>query len=412
MTARATLATLFAVLLSLPIFAGGTRKNRIEASGAIVLCYHIVETPHDPRMEISREAFAQQMDYLELTGYTVIPLRDLYDFVMGAKQSLPKRSVVVTIDDGWRSTYTQVFPEMKKRHFPFTVFIYPKIVGQTAYAMTWKQIKEMADAGVDVQSHSYSHPFLTRRRHEMLDDRAYAEWLDRELVQSKKVLEKETGHTVSFLAYPYGDFDHHLKAAVSKAGYSAALTCEFGKVLQGSDPLRMRRMVIDKKMDFAAFRHYLGAGQMPIERIAPLPGQFLDPTQPVLQAKIPSYKSIDPKSVGMALMNVGNVPYTYDPKDGSITMMLRDVVSTLKGRYQRAMIWANDAKGNRVEASMTFRLPTPEDLKPVLNPIEPVAAPVPAKPLDDPAAVPLPSQVAAPAAGAAAAVTHVNVPKG
>ena len=151
----------------------------LDPSGATILCYHIVEYPADPRMEISREAFAQQMDYLELTGYTVIPLRDLYDFVMGAKQSLPKRSVVVTIDDGWRSTYTQVFPEMKKRHFPFTVFIYPKIVGQTAYAMTWKQIKEMADAGVDVQSHSYSHPFLTRRRHESLDDHAYAEWLDR-----------------------------------------------------------------------------------------------------------------------------------------------------------------------------------------------------------------------------------------
>jgi len=271
MTARATLATLFAFLVSLPILASGTHKNRAEPSGAIVLCYHIVESPHDPRMEISREAFAQQMDYLEMTGYTVIPLRDLYGFVMGTKQSLPKRSVVVTIDDGWRSTYTQIYPEMKKLYIPFTDFIYPKIVGQTAYAMNWKQIKEMADAGVDVQSHPYSHPFLTRRRHETLDDRAYAEWLERELVQSKKILEKETGKNVSFLAYPYGDFDRHLKVAVANAGYSAALTCEFGKRLQGSEPLRMRRMVIDKKMDFAAFRHYLGAGQMPIQRVAPLP---------------------------------------------------------------------------------------------------------------------------------------------
>ena len=396
MTARATLATLFAFLLSLPIYAGGTRKNRVEEAGAIVLCYHIVETPHDPRMEISREAFAQQMDYLEMTGYTVIPLRDLYDFVMGAKQSLPKRAVVVTIDDGWRSTYTQVFPEMKKRHFPFTVFIYPKIVGQTAYAMTWKQIREMADAGVDVQSHSYSHPFLTRRRHESLDDRAYAEWLDRELTQSKKILEKETGKTVSFLAYPYGDFDHHLKAAVASAGYSAALTCEFGKVVRGSDPLRMRRMIIDKKMDFAAFRHYLGAGQMPIQRVAPLPGQYLDPTQPVLQAKIPNFKSIDPKSLGIALMSVGTVPYTYDPKDGSLTMTLRDVVSSLKGKYQRAMIWANDAQGRRVEASMVFRLPGPDDVKPVANPLDPAACPTPPKAADDPKSAPA---VAVPAGG-------------
>src|SRR5438128_3493959 len=112
MTARATLATVFVVFFSLPILAG-TRQNRVDDSGATVLCYHIVESPHDPRMEISAETFVQQMDYLEMTGYTVIPLRDLYDYVAGKKESLPRRSVVVTIDDGWRSTYTQVFPEMK-----------------------------------------------------------------------------------------------------------------------------------------------------------------------------------------------------------------------------------------------------------------------------------------------------------
>ena len=412
MTARATLATLFAFLISLPLHAG-TRKHRDDAPGATVLCYHIVESPHDPRMEISRDTFAQQMDYLEMTGYTVIPLRDLYDFVMGKKDSLPRRAVVVTIDDGWRSTYTQVFPEMKKRRFPFTVFVYPKIIGQTAYAMTWKQVKEMADAGVDIQSHSYSHPFLTRRRHESLDDHAYSAWLDRELVQSKKLLEKETGHTISFLAYPYGDFDHHLTAAVANAGYSAALTCEFGRVRKGSDPLRMKRMVIDKQMDFASFRHFLGAGQMPIQRVAPLPGQFLDPAQPIVQAKIPNYKAIDPKSVGMALMSVGTVPYTYDPKDGSITMMLSNVMSTLKGKYQRAMIWANDVKGNRVEASWTFRLPTADDLKQLTAPLEPAATPASLpKPADDPANVPLPSQVAVPAGGASASVSHAGVPKG
>jgi peptidoglycan/xylan/chitin deacetylase (PgdA/CDA1 family) len=406
MISRAALAALFAVLISLPIQAGGTQQNRLAGSGATVLCYHIVESPQDPRMEISRETFAQQMDYLEMTGYTVIPLRDLYDFVAGKKQSLPKRAVVVTIDDGWRSTYTQVFPEMKKRRFPFTVFVYPKIIGQTAYAMTWKQVREMADAGVDIQSHSFSHPFLTRRRHESLDDRAYADWLDRELVQSKKVLEKETGRSVAFLAYPYGDFDRHLKLAVSKAGYSAALTCEFGRVLQGSDPLRMKRVVIDKRMDFASFRHYLGAGQMPIQRVAPLPGQFLDPAQPVVLAKIPNYKKIDPKSLGMALMSVGSVPYTYDPQNGSITMMLRDVMSTLKGKYQRAMVWANDEKGNRVEASWTFRLPTPEDL------IKPTPEPACIPAVDDPASVPLPSQVAVPSGGAiTAAQARTSVPK-
>jgi peptidoglycan/xylan/chitin deacetylase (PgdA/CDA1 family) len=405
MTARASLAAVSFLILAFPILAGSGQPA--EAAGATVLCYHIVESPQDPRMEISRETFAQQMRYLEMTGYTVIPLRDLYDFVSGKRQSLPKNAVVITIDDGWRSTYTQVFPEMKKKKFPFTVFIYPKIIGQTAYALTWKQVKEMADAGVDIQSHSYSHPFLTRRRHESLDDRAYAEWLQRELVDSKKVLERETGKNVTFLAYPYGDFDHRLAAAVARAGYDAALTCEFGRVRKGSDPLRMKRVVIDKKMDFASFRRYLGAGQMPLEAVTPMPGQMFDPAQPVIQARIPNYKTIDPKSIGMALMSVGTVPYTYDPKDGSITMALSNVLTSLKGKYQRALIWATDAKGKRVEASWTFRLPEVPELP---KPGDPTTAPPPTKALDDPNAVPLPSQIATPAgtAGVAGGDGHVG----
>src|SRR2546423_3292035 len=128
MIARASFAALLLLLI-------GTAPSIAAESadfGATILCYHIVESPQDPRMEISREAFHQQMRYLAVTGYNVIPLRDLYEYASGKRASLPKNAVVITIDDGWRSTYTEVFPEMKRRGFPFTVFIYPKIIGQTS----------------------------------------------------------------------------------------------------------------------------------------------------------------------------------------------------------------------------------------------------------------------------------------
>ncbi len=325
--------------------------------GATVLCYHIVESPQDPRMEISRETFLQQMRYLAMTGYTVVSLRDAYDYAVGKKDSLPKNAVVVTIDDGWRSTYTEVFPEMKKRHFPFTVFIYPNIIGQTPYALTWKQVREMSDAGVDIESHSFSHPFLTRRRNASLDDKRYAAWLDHELAESKRTLERATGRAVNFLAYPYGDYDHYLVPSVAHAGYSAALTCDFGRVRRNSDPLRMKRVVIDKQMDFSTFRRFLGAGSMKLEEMTPQPGQILD-VEPSLTiaAKIPNFRSVDPRSVGMALLSMaGTLPYTYDPRDGSVSITVRNA---LKGTFQRALVWATDSKtGRRVEAMWTFRLP-------------------------------------------------------
>lgn len=379
MTARAWLVAVLLILLTIPVSAAKARQD--ETPAAIVLCYHIVESPQDPRMEVSRDNFRQQMRYLAVTGYNIIPLRHVYEYVSGKRSSLPKNAIVVTIDDGWRSTYTEVFPEMQKRKFPFTVFVYPKIIGQTAHALTWKQVREMSEAGVDIQSHSFSHPFLTHRRHGSLDDKQYEAWLQHELADSKKILERETGREVSFLAYPYGDYDHYLTAAVAKAGYEAALTCDYGRVVRGSDPLRMRRFVIDKRMDFASFRHYLGAGEMTIEGVTPIPGQVVEPVQqPLLvSAKLPSYKHLDPTSVGMTVLSASvATPFFYDARDGSIRMVLRDALNALKGQYLRALVWATDARtGKRVEATWTFRLPKPAANLPQVPPNLPAASVTP-----------------------------------
>jgi len=357
MAARALMAALICILFSgIAAFAAPADPDY----GATVLCYHIVESPQDPRMEISREAFREQMRYLAMTGYNVIPLRDLYDFVSEKRTSLPKNAVVVTIDDGWRSTYTEVYPEMKRYGFPFTVFIYPQIIGQTARALSWKQIKEMSDNGVDFQSHSMSHPYLTHRRHMELDQRAYNGWLERELIDSKRMIERVTGKPVDFLAYPFGDYDHILIDSVGRAGYDAALTCEAGKVRKGSNPLRMHRMVVEKKMDFVTFRRYLGAGTMALDEMTPQPGVIYDPGQTLtVSAKIPNHEKIDPRSVGMALLSgAGSFPFSYDPRTGAISVAA--VKEALKGTYQRALVWATDAKsGKRIEASWIFKLPDP-----------------------------------------------------
>ena len=365
MAARALTAILVFALFSAATAAAAPQSTDY---GAIVLCYHIVESPQDPRMEVSREAFRQQMRYLAMTGYNVIPLRDLYDYVMGKRASLPKNAVVITFDDGWRSTYTEVFPEMKRYGFPFTVFIYPNIIGQTSHAMNWKQLKEMSDAGVDIESHSLTHPFLTRRRHADLDQRAYNAWLERELIESKRMLERATAKPVQFLAYPFGDYDHVLADMVGKAGYEAALTCESGKVRRGSNPLKMRRVVVEKKIDFVTFRRYLGAGSMRVDEMTPMPGTIYDPAPTLMvSAKIPHHETIDPKSVGMALLSASDsLPFSYDPQTGAISVAT--VKESLKGTYQRALVWAIDTKsGKRVEASWIFKLPEPR--LPVLAPL-------------------------------------------
>jgi len=179
--------------------------------------------------------------------------------------------------------------------------------------------------------------------------------------------------------------------AAAKAGYAAAVTCDYGRVKRGSDPLRMRRVAIEKKMDFATFRRLLGAGSMKIEQESPLPGQIIDTEQPVISAKIANHKDLDPKSVGMALLGTTDVsPYAYDPTDGSISLIVKDTVKALKGKYQRALVWATEARtGKRVEATWTFRLPEPPAPPAAVPAVDPLTCePKPASPDPTPEAVP------------------------
>ncbi|MFL6248613.1 MAG: polysaccharide deacetylase family protein [Thermoanaerobaculia bacterium] len=388
MTARRALTASILILISSAAFATPKKRAAAEVNDhptATVLCYHIVEAPAAPRMHIDRETFRQHLQYLEMTGYNVVPLRHVYEYVTGKRASLPKNAVVITIDDGWRSTYTEAFPELQKRKFPFTVFIYPNIIGKTSNALTWEQIRKMAGAGVDIQSHALTHPFLTRRRHRSMSDDAYDAWLRRELAESRRVLEKQSGKKVQFLAYPYGDYDERVATAAADAGYAAALTCDFGRVKKGSDPLKMKRFVIDDKMDFAAFRKYLGATPMQLAEMTPKPGTGFDPGITTISAKIPSHESLDPKSVGMALLSLGSImPYSYDARSGEVTLTLSDALSHLKSKYHRAVVWATDMKtGKRVEATWVFRLPDPNALPaptkalPVVTPARVVATVVP-----------------------------------
>lgn len=371
----------FALLLALTASSLGASEQPIEA---IVLCYHVVQSPNDSIYSIDREKFREQMLYLATSGYNVIPLADLLDYVQGRRDSLPRNPVVITVDDGWRCTYTEIYPELKRLNFPFTVFIYPKFIGRTknTYALSWDEVKEMAADGVDIQSHSFSHPFLTHRKNTTLSGDQYLEWLNRELTRSKERIEKETNQPVRFLAYPYGDYDSRVAEAVAGAGYDGALTCDYGPVRKGSDPFRMRRVSVYKDTSFTTFREHLGSRRLRIESVTPGRGKTYDPDHPVIEARIENFEKLDPESVGMSVLSLGPTPYFYNPEDGSISLVVR---TPLEGTEQRVVVWGSEREtGRRVEASWSFLVgkdpaPAPETIatdksKPPVN--SPGGAPI------------------------------------
>jgi peptidoglycan/xylan/chitin deacetylase (PgdA/CDA1 family) len=186
---RSLFALALLLLMTTPLFAAKRSRNE---RGPVILCYHVVSESNQGIHSITRETFVQQMRYLKDHGYRVISLAELSD-LLSRREPLPKNTVVVTVDDGWRSTLTEVLPVMQKLGFPFTAFIYPRFVGGGGSSLSWDEIRSLLKAGVDIQSHTYSHAFLTRKRQRSRSAAQYSSWLWRELAGSREVIEKNIG---------------------------------------------------------------------------------------------------------------------------------------------------------------------------------------------------------------------------
>jgi peptidoglycan/xylan/chitin deacetylase (PgdA/CDA1 family) len=109
---------------------------------------------------------------------------------------------------------------------------------------TWEQLREMESAGVEVGSHTVTHPLLTR---------VTADRLCRELEQSRRRLEDMLGHTVTLFCYPNGAYNRVVRDAVARAGYQLAVTSDDGLNDATIDPLALRR-IQNEEQDLAHFR--------------------------------------------------------------------------------------------------------------------------------------------------------------
>ena len=135
-----------------------------QTAQVIIFCYHrLVDKIRYPGTEITPAAFEAQMKELKDKGITVIPMQDFLAWKRGEK-NIPPRSAVVTFDDGWKSQYEVAWPIMKKHGYPFTLFIYTEGVRGGALgggeAITWEQLADLRDNGVDIQAHTATHQDL------------------------------------------------------------------------------------------------------------------------------------------------------------------------------------------------------------------------------------------------------------
>lgn len=219
-----------------------------------ILTYHRFGSKRD-KMVVTPEAFASQMAYLRDNGYRVIPLHSLLPFLDG-EAPLPQRSVVITIDDGYQSSYDIAYPILKKFGFPATIFVYSDFMG-TGEGMNWDTMRNMAASGlIDFQPHSKTHAHLADRQpYESLG--SYQMRIEDEIKVPGRKIQQQLGMPLYSFAYPYGETNDVVIAKLKSNNYQVGVTVRAGGNPAFAYPFRLRRTMIYGDRDLGSFARSL-----------------------------------------------------------------------------------------------------------------------------------------------------------
>jgi peptidoglycan/xylan/chitin deacetylase (PgdA/CDA1 family) len=224
---------------------------------------------------------AERMLSFLKTRYNIIDLNLFLNACeKGSNKKLPQKSLIITFDDGHIGNY-KLLPFLKTADIPVTIFLCAGIVNtnrhfwfkhsglgapsgffkqlpdekrlgslsesgfyqdkeyETTHALNNNQIHEMEEY-VNFQSHTIFHPCLPQ----CSNDKS---WI--EINESKKILESEFHLKINAIAYPNGDYSEREKNFARKAGYSCALSIDFGYNTVHSDLYKLRRICLNDKDD-------------------------------------------------------------------------------------------------------------------------------------------------------------------
>jgi peptidoglycan/xylan/chitin deacetylase (PgdA/CDA1 family) len=292
-----------------------------RSAKVVVLCYHRFEDNKRDQLAINPIEFRSQMKQLKDDGIAVISMKDFLAWRRGEK-SIPPKSCIITIDDGYISGFNVAWPILKEFGYPFTMFIYTNYVNVGGKSLTWAQLEQMRDAGVDIECHTISHHDL---RHAP-KGQDYMTWLHNEIYTSKDILEQKLGISIVAFAFPYGTYNEVVRKMGMEAGYQALFTVygqhmgidahadQLGRYALDSLHPDLFKTVTDfgakDGVDPGVEAAQLAAAAMLTE---PMNDEKISNTRPVIKANLASMGNVEPNSVEMRVSGFGLVPAKYDP---------------------------------------------------------------------------------------------------
>lgn len=223
------------IALKNPIFFA--KEN--ESATVVILMYHslLKDPARHGKYVVSPDLFESDLRYLKEHGYSFVGIQELIDFVYSGAP-LPKKSVVITFDDGYYNNYLYAYPLLEKYDAKMVISVIGKYTdlydGEKPNAyyshVTWDMINEMLASGrVEIGNHTYSmHTNGERRGSKKIKgetDEHYSKILTEDIGKLQAEMFEHTGTYPSVYTYPFGAISNASFGIIADMGFLASLSC-------------------------------------------------------------------------------------------------------------------------------------------------------------------------------------------
>ena len=227
----------------------------------VLMYHHLLRDDENPYKDngavLSVETFREHMSCLYENGYYTIGLNELEKFVRG-EINLPKRSVLITFDDGYKSNYEYAYPILKEYGFKAAIFLISSwntdevasFDANDLQYLSWHEIESSRDV-FEYASHTHDLHRLDENGQGYLVTRPPDE-IKQDLEMSMKILD------TAYLAYPYGYYNKKTLKILRKLGYRMAFTVRPGRVKPGNSLLELNRYSIFPGISQVDFERIIG----------------------------------------------------------------------------------------------------------------------------------------------------------